>query len=218
MRIKISGYAVNLQNKSGIKVFLPFLVFLVLFAGTLTPLLCEAEYRVYLKNGQVINKAEYVLQDDKTVKIIKNGGVLELQRKSVLKVEEYNTYEPLESKTEEEKSPSLKKDIPEYFKNEQREYLRQKQIENTEKARKLIRLKKQLRSVTNKIKYINTLENKHKELQRLARKKWSPRKARIARTEKEAVEKQLEAIGTDKASLIEQKNRLEDQIKRIESQ
>jgi hypothetical protein len=74
-------------------------------------------------------------------------------------------------------------------------------------------LKSRYNAVVQKLERIEELEEKSKELQWEGREKWNPRKARIARQEKEEVDRELETLSGEKEDLLKEKEKLERQIR-----
>lgn len=80
---------------------------------TLLPLISEAAYKIYLKNGRVIKGVEEIKQEGKRIKIYKSGIMLELSRSDILNIEEYKTG-LAEEETAKEKTP-VESELPEYL-------------------------------------------------------------------------------------------------------
>lgn len=74
-------------------------------------------------------------------------------------------------------------------------------------------LKARYNVVVQKLERIEELEERSKELQWEGREKWNPRKARLARQEKEEVDRELEALRGEKEDLLKEKEELERQIR-----
>ena len=55
------------------------------------PLISEAAYNVYLKNGRVMTGVDEVKEENGTITIYKKGIVLELPKANILRIEEYGT-------------------------------------------------------------------------------------------------------------------------------
>ena len=70
----------------------------------LLPLISEAAYMIYLKNGRVMTAVDSVKQEDGRIKIYKKGIMLELPEANILKIEEYET-ELTEKEADKEKTP-----------------------------------------------------------------------------------------------------------------
>ncbi len=93
------------------------LFILTLFILIFLPLISEAAYNVYLKNGRVMTGVDEVKEENGTTKIYKKGIVLELPKTNIIRIEEYGTdsikKEPAEEKVPEE--VPTEEQLPEYL-------------------------------------------------------------------------------------------------------
>lgn len=81
------------------------------------PLISEAEYNVYLKNGRVMTGVDEVKEENGTIKIYKKGIVLELPKANIIRIEEYRT-DSIKKEIVEEKVPEeapTEEQLPEYL-------------------------------------------------------------------------------------------------------
>jgi len=192
-----------------------FVLLFIIFLAILLPILSEAAYKIYLNNGQVMTGVNEIKEEGGKIKIYKYGIMLELPKANVIKIEEYNTIETIGKETiDNEKSPA-EEELPSYLRYEEAPYDREQELN---KRNELQQLKRQYQLVLNKLKRIETLENRSKELQRETHKKWSPKKARIALKEKNEIDKQLEGLRMKKDLLLSRKKDLEAQIDNLERQ
>lgn len=93
------------------------LFILTLFILIFLPLISEAAYNVYLKNGRVMTGVDEVKEENGTIKIYKKGIVLELPKANILRIEEYGT-DLIKKEIVEEKVPEevpTEKQLPEYM-------------------------------------------------------------------------------------------------------
>jgi hypothetical protein len=172
-----------------------------------TPFNAEGAYRVYLKNGQVISGVEEATEHEETIQIFKNGITLKLQKSNVDRVESYDV---AASEEEREAEPvtageKLRPDLSVIAPGQQL-------ATEPEKLRRSLKQKARDNYVTQKLKAIEQLEKRSKELRLLGRKKWSPRKARLARQEKAEIDRKLEALEDEKEALLKEKKKLESRI------
>lgn len=185
-----------------------FILFFTLSFFIFSPVISEATYKIYLKNGRIIKRVNEVKEEAGQVRIYKNGIMLALPKTEVLKIEEYKI-KTIEKEGDEEKTPA-EKEPPEYL----RYYDEGAQVKKRgDNSRELKWLKREYQLILNKLERLEALEKKSEELQREIHKKWSPRKARIARKEKAEVDKELESLRKEKDSLLKRKEELEAQIK-----
>ncbi len=192
-----SGQGSKLMNLFVLNLAFCILVFL--------PLISEATYKIYLKNGRVMTGADEAKKEAGIVKIYKNGIMLELPETSVIKIEEYNIIKPTEKETIEQEKTPAEEELPEYLRFDEKIFYKKQQKIKQAENRQLQQSKRQHQLILNKLKRIETLEKRSKELQKETHKKWSPRKARIARKEKAEIDKELEGLRMEKDSLLEQK-------------
>jgi len=187
----------------------PFILFFSLFFFIFCPENSKAAYKVYLKNGQIMKGVDEVNKEAGKIKIIKYGIMLELPEASVIKIEEYEISETTEEKTIAEKKTTTEEELPEYSKDKEAPYGSKQEID---KNRELLQLKTQYQLVLDKLKRIETLEIRSKELEgRIYRslRLLSPRKARLARKEKAEIDRELEVLRMEQVSLLKQKKELE---------
>ena len=93
------------------------LFILTLFILIFLPLISEAAYNVYLKNGRVMTGVDEVKEESGTIKIYKKGVVLELPKTNILRIEEYGT-DSIKKETVEEKvteEAPTEEQLPEYL-------------------------------------------------------------------------------------------------------
>ncbi len=105
----------KLKNAKLMNLFILNLAFCILI---FQPLISEAAYKIYLKNGQVMTGVDWVKEEDRTIKIYKNGIMLEMQKANILKIEEYET-DLTKKEIVEEKTP-IENQLPEYLRYERR--------------------------------------------------------------------------------------------------
>lgn len=186
---------------------LPFLI--IFLALLFAPFNAEGAYRVHLKNGRVISGIEEAVEGDETIQILKNGITLQLQKTNVEKVESYDMPEP------EEVSDTIPGTAAETL---QPDYpvadIQQQKIRQQNEIRKREKMRARYDRVNKELKNIEELERRSKELQRLGRKKWSPRKARLARQEKAEIDNKLEALKGKKIRLLREKKDFESRTGR----
>jgi hypothetical protein len=182
---------------------------LVVLIILLLPIISEAAYKVYLRNGRVISGVDAVEKNDK-IKIYKSGILLELSKDNVIKIEEY------EAKISRKETPEGEK-LPGYLRYEKVPY--DEEWEEEDNKRRLQQLKRKYQIILDKLKRIEALEIESKKLEssiyRSLRLR-SPRKARIAREEKAKIDQELEGLRAEKDSLLRQKRELEYQISNLE--
>jgi hypothetical protein len=185
---------------------LPFLV--IFLALLFAPFNAEGAYRVYLKSGRIISGIEEAVEGDETIQIFKNGITLQLQKTNVEKVEAYDMPEPEEVS---DTTPGTAAEIrqPEYPVADIEQQKAREQFEILKREKMQARYDE----VNEELKKIEELEKRSQELRRLGRKKWSPRKARLARQEKAEIDKRLEALKDEKAELLKEKKDFESRIK-----
>jgi len=210
MRIK-SKPGISGQSKKLINLFIFNLVFCTLIV---LPPGSEANYNIYLTNGKVITEVEEIKKEAGKIKILKYGIELELTETSVIRIEEYEGTETAEEETAKEKEATSGKELPGNLRYEAPSSRGLKS--NTDI--KLQQAKNRYQSILNKLEKIDELEKRSNELQWESRKKWSPRKARIAKQEKENVDRELESLKKEQDWLLEQKKELESQIDSLERQ
>ncbi len=171
------------------------IISLIILLAITMPISINAAFKVYLKNGKTITGVERI-EEGERIKIYKEGVLLELPRTYVIKIEKYETT-PIEKKVIEEKA------------EEQPAYLRYEEKTETTNEN-LQRLKNQYDEVTGKLKRIEELEQRSRELQRaIHRKAYSPREARMLKQEKGAIDRELEDLRLEEESLLQQKEDLE---------
>jgi hypothetical protein len=93
------------------------LFILTLFILIFLPLISEAAYNVYLKNGRVMTGVDEVREENGKIKIYKKGIVLELPKANILRIEEYGT-DLIKKEIVEEKVPEevpTEEQLPEYM-------------------------------------------------------------------------------------------------------
>ncbi len=93
------------------------LFILTLFILIFLPLISEATYNVYLKNGRVMTGVDEVKEENGTTKIYKKGIVLELPKTNIIRIEEYET-DSTKKEIVEEKVPEeapTEEQLPEYL-------------------------------------------------------------------------------------------------------
>jgi hypothetical protein len=77
------------------------------------PLISEAAYKIYFKNGRLITGVSEVKEENGKIRIYKSGIMLEMPRASILKIEKYESeLELIEEEITEEKPP-VEEEIPE---------------------------------------------------------------------------------------------------------
>jgi len=112
----------KIQNsKFKIQKLIKFLILLLIF--TLLPLISEAAYKIYFKNGRLITGVSEVKEENGKIRIYKSGIMLELPRASILKIEKYESKLIEEEKAEEkpaEPAPTQGEEetLPEYLRYE----------------------------------------------------------------------------------------------------
>jgi hypothetical protein len=183
-----------------------FAVFLLVFSTIRS----EATYRVFLKNGQVISGVDNFTKTQGKVKLSKSGIFFELQETSVIKIEKYDKSSVRLQRIRE--GAAIDRELPDYLKYDEKS-AEQQQAEELSDTKKLQQLKNRYKSIITRLGKIDTLEKKSRELQKRAHQKWSPRKARIASQEKARVDRELENLRSEVPSLLEEKEKLEYQIK-----
>jgi hypothetical protein len=203
-----SGQGSKLMNLFVLNLALCILVFL--------PLISEATYKIYLKNGRVMTGVNEIKEEGGKIKIRKYGIMLELPKADVIKIEEYNIIEPTEKETIEQEKTPAEEELPEYLRFDEKVFYKKQQKIKQAENRQLQQSKRQYQLILNKLKRIETLKKRSKELQKETHKKWSPRKARIARKEKAEIDKELEGLRMEKELLLKQKKELESQIGNLE--
>jgi hypothetical protein len=167
-----------------------------------------AAFNVYLKNGQTITEVDDIEKENGNVKMRKYGIVLKIQEDNIEKIEEYDR---TQAEKEEGISMGIPSDekLPAYQRYDERVYKSEGQADQ----KRYQQLKGRYHSVLRALDKIERLEKKSMELQRLSRKKWSPRKARMARKEKAAVDRELESLKGEKEALLKEKEELESKIR-----
>lgn len=189
-----------------------YVLLFTFFVCISAPPLPEAAFNVYLRNGRIIEGADYVVRETGKIKINKYGITLELPETSIIKIEEYDVYEPVEKEPDKKTQIPEKQKPPEYPGYDKRELRAEQQA----RLRELDEVQDRYQSVLDQLSHIEGLEKKNKELQREARKKWSPRKARIAGQEKAGIDRELESLRPEKDSLLKEKKELESKIRRLQ--
>ncbi len=191
-----------------------FILLSVLYFFHFSPLISEAAFKVYLKNGMVMTAVDGVKKEAGKVTIYKYGIKLEMPESSIIAVEE-DRDRTFDEDVEEIEAPA-EEGLPGYVGYDENAFYRKQRAEEQEKSRRLNQAKRKYLSVLNTLERLDELEKRSRELQWESRKKWSPRKARIARKEKAEIDKELEKLRMEKDSLLNQKEELESQIDILE--
>lgn len=84
------------------------------------PLISEAAYKIYLKNGRVITEVDLVKEEAGKIKVYRGGIMIELPETSVIKIEEYNKIEPIKEESAKEAETPAEEELPEYLRYEER--------------------------------------------------------------------------------------------------
>jgi hypothetical protein len=177
-----------------------FVIFLGIIICIAAPLNIHAAFKVYLKNGRIITGVDRV-EEAETIKIYRQGIMLELSSTSVIKIEEYEV-----PSVEEEATESKKKAV------KPPEYSTSQEVAIQDRG-ELQKLREPYEQVVEELKRIDELEQRSKELEReIHRKAYSPRKARMLKKEKAEIDRKLEDLRAKKGSLIKQKEELEHRL------
>jgi hypothetical protein len=99
-----------------------FILGFVFCSLTFLPVISEAAYKIYFKDGRLITGVSDVKEEDGKIRIYKSGIMLELPRASILKIEKYES-ELIEEEITEEKPPAeeeipVEETLPEYLRYE----------------------------------------------------------------------------------------------------
>jgi len=198
-------------------------IFCILF---FIPIISDAAYKIYLKNGRTISGIEEIKHENGNVKIFKEGILLDMPKANILKIEEYKPAFVEKKSQEEGDAESGEKPVesqtPDYLKFDKEAFSNeQKAKEEADNARleKLQETKEQKQSIDDKVNSLKTLQDKNLSLAKQIEHQMTIgklRRVRQLREEKKQVDAQIENLKKEKEPLIEHSEELEEEIDNLE--